>query len=322
MPITEKDFPSLCDDIDEIFNEVASDKVTAMQGPKIFKVGDTNRKTYDHLILHGLGGVKEVVPGHDLPEVTGEEGDTISWTQRYFGAMAVVTKDMRKFDLHDQIEGIVRSLPDDAFDKIEQSMADVLLYGWATAYYDVYGKSVSAVGGDAVCLFSASHSNNLNSSVFSNVITSNPPLSRPAILTGRKQARTFKDPNGIKRGLDLDTMIVAPSNEDLGERLLYSNQIPGSGNNDINALKGKVKNFIVWDQLETRSDDTDTSAYWFLSNLAKVKESLQCKFAERPSLDAPEQVYANKNWDWSLDFYYALGLGYARYIYGSNAGGS
>jgi hypothetical protein len=126
----------------------------------------------------------------------------------------------------------------------------------------------------------------------------------------------------VIRGIDLDTLVVAPSNEDLAERILYSNNLPGTANNDINALKGKVKNLIVWDQLETRSDDTDTSAYWFMCNSAKVKRTLKCKFAERPTLDAPEQVYLNKNWDWTLDFYYALGLGYARYIYGSNAAGT
>jgi len=322
MPITVKDFPALTDDLQSIFNEVAKTKVAEMKGNKVFNVFDTNRRTFDHLILHGVDGIQEVTPGQDLPKITTEEGDSITWTQRYFGAIASITKEMRKFDLHNQMDSIVRSLSTDAFDKIDQSLADVLLYGWDTSYTDVYGKSVASVGPDALALFSASHSNNINSNVFSNEITSNPVLSRAAIVTAITQGRTHKDPTGHIRPVNLDTLVVAPSNEDLAERILYSELIPGSANNDRNTLKGKVKNLIVWERLEARSDDTDTSAYWFMYDSSQAKETLQALFAERPSLDAPDQVYVNKNWEYSCDFFYTLGLGYAAYVFGSDGTGS
>ena len=51
------------------------------------------------------------------------------------------------------------------------------------------------------------------------------------------------------------------------------------------------------------------SAYWFMADSAKVDNSLMALFAERPELDAPEQVYENKNWTYSLDFFYTTGLG-------------
>jgi len=320
--ITRNDFASLTDDLQDIFNEVASTKVAEMKGNKIFSVMDTNRRTYNHLILHGISGIEEVTPGRDLPELTTEEGDSITYTQRYFGALIPVTKDMRKFDLYNQIESIVRSVTEDAFDKIDQSYADDILYGWATSYTDVYGKSVSAVGPDAVCLFSTAHTNNINSTTFSTVITSNPVLSRAAINTARIQGLTHTDPLGIARPINLDTLVVAPSNEDLAERILYSTQMSGTGNNDINPLKGKVPNLVVWERLQTRSDGTDTSAYWFMYDSSKVGESLKSLFAERPTLDPPDEVYTNKNWDYSLDFYYTIGRGYPAYIFGSNAGGS
>jgi hypothetical protein len=320
--ITVKDFPALTDDLQSIFNEVAKTKVAAMKGNKVFNVFDTERRTFDHLILHGISGIKEVTPGQDLPNILTEQGDSITWTQRYFGGIASVTKEMRKFDLHNQIDTLIRSLGTDAFDKVDQSLADVILYGWATSYTDVFGKSVTATGPDAVALFSASHTNNLNSDVFSNVITGNPALTRSAIVTARKQGLTHKDPNGIIRPVNLDTLVVAPSNEDLAERILLSTSMSGTANNDINPLKGKIKNIIVWERLETRSDGTDTSAYWFMYDSAQVGETLNCLFAERPSLDAPDQVYSNKNWDYSCDFFFTVGLGYPAYIFGSNASGS
>jgi len=325
MPITVKDFSALTDDLQSIFNETAKTKVADMKGNRVFRVYDTQRRTFDHLILHGMSGIKEVTPGQDLPNITTEQGDSATWTQRYFGGIASITKEMRKFDLHNQIEAVVKSLTTDAFDKIDQSLADVLLYGFATTYTDVYGKSVTATGPDAVALFSASHSNNLNSNVFSNIITDatvNPVLSRSAIVKARKQGLVHKDPNGMVRPINLDTLVVAPSNEDLAERILNSTLIPGSANNDVNSLKGKVKNLIVWERLEARSDGTDTSAYWFMFDSSLVGESLNCLFAERPSLDAPDQVYSNKNWDYSLDFFYTLGLGYPAYVFASNATGA
>ena len=321
--ITQKDFASLTDDLQSIFNETAKTKVADMKGNKIFNVFDTDRLTYDHLILHGVSGIQRVADGSDLPRLNSEEGDSITWTQEYYGAIFSVTKKMRKFDLYDQISQLPKSLVEDAFDKIDQSLADVLLNGFsASNYTDVYGVSVSAVGPDALALFSASHSNNINSDTFSNIITSDPVLSRTAIVTARKQGLTHKDPNGMIRPVNLDTLIVAPSNEDLAERILYSELMSGTGNNDVNALKGKIKTLIVWERLETRSDGTDTSAYWFMVDSAKVSESLQCLFAERPSLDAPDEVYLNKNWDYSCDFYYAIGRGYPAYVFGSNASGS
>jgi len=324
--ITASDFASLTDDLQSIFNETAKTKVAEMKGNKIFRVFDTNRLTYDHLILHGLSGIQRVADGQDLPKVNSEEGDTITWTQEYYGAIASITKKMRKFDLYDQMTSLVRSLVTDAFDKIDQSLADVLGNGFsASNYTDVYGVSVSAVGPDALALFSASHSNNLNSTTFSNIITDatvNPALSRAAIVAARKQGLTHKDPNGVIRPVNLDTLIVAPTNEDLAERILNSELMSGTGNNDINALKGKVKTLIVWERLETLTGGTDTSAYWYMADSAKVGESLQCLFAERPSLDAPDEVYTNKNWDYSLDFYYAIGRGYPAFIFGSNSTGA
>jgi hypothetical protein len=257
--ILVSDFESLTDDLQSIFNEVARTEVAEMKGNKIWNIFDTNRRTFDHLILHGMSGIREVTPGQDLPNITSEEGDTITWTQRYFGGLVGVTKEMRKFDLQNQIEGLVRSIATDAFEKVDQSLADALLYGWDTSYTDVYDKSVSSVGPDGLCLFSTSHTNNINSTVFSNVITDNPNLSRAAIITARVQGMNHTDPNGVHRPVHLDTLVVASSNEDLAERIVFSDLIQGSANNDRNTLKGKIKQIITWERLETRSDGTDTS---------------------------------------------------------------
>jgi len=316
------DFAALTDDLQEIFQEASADAIAEMVGPKLFDVRDTDRRTYDYQVMHGIAGVERVAEGGDLPRISTEEGDSATWTQARYGAIAPVTKDMRKFDLHGKIEEMIRTLTEDGWQKTDQSFADVLTNGFsASNYTDVYGDSVAATTPDGLALFSASHSNNLNSSTFRNLIrtaggTANPALTRETVVHSRVEARGHKDANGVNRPVRLDRLIVAPVNEDEALRIVGSSQVSGSAENDINPLKGMV-DVLVWERLATRSDGTDTSAYWFMCNKAKVGRSLKAMFAERPSLDAPEQVYRNKDWEYSLDYYYAIGRAFPNQIWGS-----
>lgn len=227
---------------------------------------------------------------------------------------------MRIFDRFDVIESIARSVTDDAFDKIDQSMADVLGQGQNTSYTDVFGASVTSTGPDGLALFSASHTNGATATTFSNIINdgtnNNPALTRQAIVKQKALSRTYTDPNGIIRPVRLDTIVVPPSLEDAAIRVINSDLISGSANNDTNQHLGGMK-IMVWDRLETAGDGTDTSAYWFMMDSSKVKNTLKAVFAQKPMLSAPDEVYKNKNWDYSIDFYYALGRGFAPYIVGS-----
>lgn len=250
--------------------------------------------------------------------------DTATYTQARYGGIVSVTKDMRMFDLYDEIESIVRSAADDAFHKVDQSMADVLGFGFAAANYtDVYGATVAATGPDGLALFSAVHTNNINANTFRNILrfpvgTNNPPLSREAVVQGVIDGMNYTDPLTINRPVKLDTILVAPTNWDAAMRIVHSDQISGSAENDTNmTLKGRL-NVKVWEKLTTRTGGTDTSAFWYMYDSRKVGETLKALFAERPSLDPPEQVYRNKNWEYSIDYYYALGRGFMSYLWGSN----
>lgn len=322
MPILTTDFSRLTDDLQSIFNEAAKRKTADMKGNQVFHVEDTNRLTYDHLIMHGLGGIEEVAEGQDYPSINTEQGDFITYTQRQFGGSFKVTKKMRKYDLYNQIRQLPKTLVRRAFDRIDQSMADTLLYGWSTTFTDVWAGTTTATGPDGLALFSSVHSNDTTSRTYSNLIvnaagTADPVLSREAIVKTRANALVLKDPENNTTPVNLDTLIVSPSNEDLAERLLFSNLMSGTANNDTNALKGKIKNLIVWERLQTRSDSTDTSNYWFMMDSSGKEETLKALFAERPTLDAPEEVYINKNWVYSCDFDYVLGIGYQAYLFGS-----
>lgn len=321
MAITIADFPSLATRLDSIFNEAAVQKVADMGGLKIFDVTDYPRRTYENMGVHGTAGITGVTPGSDLPTLNNVEGDSLTLTQSYEGGKVAVTKEMRLFDEYEVIDNLAKSITDDAFDKLDQSYADVLLFAASTTYTDVWNRAKTSTGPDGLALASAVHSNNVNATTFSNLIrnsaaTTNVALARDAIVTTRSAALRWTDPNGLTRPVKLDTVLVGPANEDLAERLILSSNLPGSQNNDINPLKGRFK-IHMWERLDLRSDATNTQAYWYMYDSAKIKNTLRARFGERPTLDAPDEIYANKNWEWSLDFFYAWGFFQPQFLYTS-----
>lgn len=323
MAFTTTDYPKLTQKLNEVFNETAAQEAEGWIGQQVFDVVDTDWKVYDYLVMHGAGNLSRVAEGQELPTVSSNEGDSAAFTIKRYGEKVSVTKDMRMFDRYDQMEEAVQSVTEEAFQKIDQSMADVLTNGFTgTSYTDVFGDAASNLAVDGVVLFSASHTNNINARTFRNLIrnaagTANPALDRGPIVKARSDARTYRDPNNVNRPVILDTLVVSAANEDLAERLIFTTQLPGGPDNDNNPIKGKVKNLLVWSKLDTRSDGTDTSAYWFMADSRRVKRQMKAPFAQKPMMHEAEQVTETQNWLYPLDAYYALGLGYPSAIYGS-----
>ena len=322
--ITTSDFATLTIKLNEWFNEAASLAVENWIGQQLFDVSETNWQIYNTLILNGAAKFERVAEGGQLPAGTISEGDGANYTQKRYGGRIGISKDMRMFDRYDQIEEVAKDMTQYAFDRVDQSQADLILNGFTgTSYTDIYGNSQSNVTADAVVLFSASHTNNQNSNTARNLIrnaagTANPVLDRAAIITARKDAKINRDPNSANRPINLNRLIVSATNEDLAERTVYSSGVQGTPNVDLNPLKGKVNNILVWSRCDTRQNDsTDTSAYWFLADDRLVKKTLKSPFAQRPMLYAPAMVDDSKNWEYTIDSYYTIGLSYQFGIWGS-----
>ena len=313
--IATADFTTLTVKLNEWFNEAASLAVEDWIGQQLYDVGETNWQVYNGLILNGAAKFDRVAEGGQLPAGTIAEGDSASFTQRRYGGRVSVTKDMRMFDRYDQIEEVVKDNAQFAFDRVDQSQADLILNGFTgTSYTDLFGFSQSNVAADAVVLFSASHTNNQNGDTARNLIrnaagTANPALDCASIVRARSDARTNRDPGGANRRVTLDRLIVSATNEDLAERTVYSSGVAGTPNVDLNPLKGKINNILTWSRCDTRQNDaTDTSAYWFLASSRLVKKTLKSPFAQKPMMVAPTQVHDSLNWEYPIDAYYTLGL--------------
>jgi len=322
--IRKTDFPTLTTDVQSIFNEATRSKIAGMEGLKIFDVKETEREVDKHLILHSIGGVEEVADGQDYPRATGAEGDNISYTQAQYGVNVPVTVKMRLFDLYDEITSVVTTITEEAWDMVDQSLADVLLNGYSTTYTDVYGTTTSGAGPDAASLFASTHDfGGASADTFTNIISDgtndNPTLSRAAIVNTINVGLKFQDANGKTKPIHYDTLVFGPDLADLATRITTSDQISNSANWDPNMfVKSRVKNLVLWERLAQTGQGTSTTAFWFMYDSTKVKESLKIKFAKRPSLDAPEEIHSNKDWDYVLNYFYSRGLGFPAYIQGSN----
>lgn len=324
MALTTSDYTTLTQKLNEWYNEAAVEKVQSWIGKELFDVSETNWQVYNYLILNGLARFDRVSEGAQLPVATSVEGDSVTATQRRYGGRISVTKDMRMFERYDQMQELVNSSVQFAFDRIDQSQADLLTNGFSgTSYTDVFGFSQANTSPDGVVFFSASHTNNQNSTTARNLIrnaagTANPALDRAAIVKARTDAMIHRDPNDANRPINLDMLIVSATNEDLAERTVYSSGVAGTPNVDLNPLKGKVSNIKVWSRLDTRgSDGTDTSAYWFLADSKNVKKTLKSPFAQKPMMGAATQVHDSLNWEYPIDAYFTAFIGQPYNVFGS-----
>lgn len=321
--ILTTDFPTLTQKLNEWFNEAASLAVEAWVGSQLFDVSETNWQVYNGLILNGAAKFDRVGEGQQLPVGSIGEGDNMSITQKRYGGRISISKDMRMFDRYDQIEEVAKDNTQFAFDRIDQSQADLLLNGFTgSSYTDVYGYTQSNLTADAVVFFSASHTNNQNAGTARNLIrnaagTANPALDRAAIVSARKDAKTNRDPNSANRPVNLDRLIVSATNEDLAERVVYSSGVQGTPNVDLNPLKGKVNNILVWSRCDLSGQSTDTSAYYFLADSRFTKKTLKSPFAQKPVMTPPTQVHDSLNWEYILDSYYTIGLLWPFGVWGS-----
>lgn len=299
------------------------DSAKSWRGKELFKVFDTDWEVYNYLTVHGLAAFSHVAQGAQLPVSNSAQGDSSNVTLQHYGGRVSITKTLRLFERYDTMESLVKSAVKHAFNRIDQSMADVLLNGFiGSTYTDVYGNTVSNTAPDGVVFFSASHTNNINADTFRNLIrnaaaTVNPALDRDPMIKARADAHLYLDPNDTNLPIELDTLIVGANNADLAERIIYSQGIQNTPNVDINPLKGKVSKLLVWPKLDLRTGGTDTKAYWFMADSSMVGETLLAPFAQPVRMGEAFNVNDTLNWEYPIDAYYALLIGHPAFVWGS-----
>ena len=295
--------------IDEIFQESMKDKLDDLVLLRIFDEETNSHRNDTILIEEGLTGVSFIPENSEYPDANPWDSSTFTMTKYKYGAKVLITEEMKKYNEIWSMKERIRSIVDEGMEMIEQSLADILLYGFSTSpYTDVFGKTTWAVGQKGYALFNSNDNNIIKIGA-----TTNPELSVQALDAAYVMGATRTNALGQHKSIKYDTLLVSPALRGKAEQLVNSDKLPWSSDNAVNFNKGRFK-IVESPRLATRSDGTDTSAYWFVFDSRKVKNQLKVKWAKKPELKAVGEVIFDANEVHRFSFWYSRGFLNFNYI--------
>lgn len=298
--------------IDEIYQESMKEKLDDLVLLRIFDEESNSHRNDTILIEEWLKGVSYIPENSEYPDAEPGDSDTYTMQKYKYGAKVLITEEMKLYNEIGSMKERIRSIVDEWMEKIEQSLADILLYGFSTSpYTDVFGRTMGAVGQKGLALFNSTDGN-----IITVGATSNPELAVASLNAAYVMWATRKNGLGQYKSIKYDTLLVSPALRALADTLVNSDKLPGSSDNAVNFNKGRFK-VVESPRLSTRSDGTDTSAYWFVFDSKKIKNQLKVKWARKPELKAVGEVKFDANEVHRFSFIYARGFLNYNFIAGS-----
>lgn len=207
---------------------------------------------------------------------------------------------------------VVNALKQACYAKRETLLAEKLDAGWLTSYStsdDGGNYSVTTTGGDALALYSASHTREDGGTAFSNVVsdgtTSNMVLDYPGLKGLFRVAGNIKNAKGLpfpvmpnRIMVKLGTTAAFRAKEILGA--LKNNKIPGEFSNDGAAIQAfeLVENpYLLGTGDATSITNLSSATNWHAVDSNLLGDEYGCQYFESQgiSLDDQNIVYKTKN---------------------------
>lgn len=305
--------PQWPDLLDPRFRKIYGDelKLIPQVGPSIFHTETSSRNIEKDSSASGLSKLIRRSEGQSISYEDEVQGFDVTYTH-YEDALG--TSVSNKLWEDDQFNVIKRKPSNLARAKVrtqEQILADIFNYSFTAG-----GGGLSPfTSGDALALFSASHTREDGGATQSNYTTQD--LNEAALETAQVTIRTTLDHKGQLYMSKADTLCVPPALEKEARILLNSTQRVGTANNDINPYQGALK-LVVWDFLGSAAGGSDTAWFVYDSSLH------QLNFFKRSDrgLEGPEWDFDTKTAKWSVDVRWSAGFSGWRGIYGSKGDNS
>lgn len=298
--------------IDEIFQESMKDKLDDLVLLKIFDEETNSHRNDTILIEEWLSGVSYIPENSEYPDANPGESDTFTMQKFKYWAKILITEEMKKYNEIWSMKERIRSIVDEGMEKIEQSLADILLHGFSTSSYtDVFGKTTWAVGQKGYALFNSTDGN-----IITVGATANPNLCPESLNAAYVMGATRKNALGQHKPIKYDTILVAPELRAVADTLVNSDRLPWGNNNDLNFNKGRFK-VVESSRLSSIIGGNSTANYWFVFDSKRVKDQLKVKWAKKPELKAVGEVLFDANEVHRFSFWYSRGFLNNSYIAGS-----
>ena len=231
-------------------------------------------------------------------------GGTIAYTPVRFALGYKVTDEMRKNELYGQVERFEKALIKSAVDLQENSAALLLNNGFGTTNADGF----NAVGFDGLALFSTAHTRLDGGATFRNRPSTDVDLGVTALQNALIDIENWKDDRGRPIFVRPQLLIISPEDRFTAEEILQSEYKPGTANNEINALKGKLSYMVSHYKTDTdawfvKCDQHDANFVWDERPRGGMQEDFDAEVIKRKIVEG-----------------FAVGHGEARGWWGTSGG--
>ena len=254
------------------------------------------------------------------------QGYSMTLTKSRIGLMQSITWEMRQYDKYREIEKRMRFLGESTAMRIELDLTHLFTFGLqASSYTNMDGETISTTTGDAVQIFSNSHTVTGSATTVDNYMGTT-TFSRTGLEEGERLFVNMVNNNDIKVVPMPDTIITSdePAMVNAVNEFLKSTQVPDTADNAVNVYKSKYKH-IVLPYLATTSAGAPTSTgryYWMLADL-KHKDAI-VEFSEMPTFkmatpNSNGEDFETDDWKAKSSASYAYGVLDFKWITGSAA---
>lgn len=290
-----------------VMNDIDNEKSKYDEFVKAVYNEKTSKKYAEKLgSVTSLGNFKIVGEGEKAPLDTIQEGFSKLIEHQTFMLSFACTREMKDDNLLDTMKLMASNFVRAYKRSRAQYASDALTTQAASFTYE--GKAQDKTTGDGKSLFATDHPGKKNgvaaqSNVFTNAFgTDTKMLNRLANI-----GMNFKNQSGHVQGYTFDTIIIPSNVPELGDlikRIIRSDLIVGSSNNDVNTQKG------LWNLIEDPMWQVTSGAPYILMSSEANKELMGSMFYDRVPLDVKNDVDLHtRNLEWN---------GYARMSAGFN----
>jgi hypothetical protein len=253
---TTGDFPSLLRaDYEDIVLSAYGSVNQPEQALCYEKPSDQETETYRG--LKHIQDLDEVVPqGAEIPEVLLGEKSTAAITNYKYARIASVTKEMVIYNKLSEFTRLASAIGDAMGRTISKKIAAAIE---TSGNYTAYGSTLTLTRANVELM----------------------------LTKFKTQTATAADGSSVKLALIPDTILVPPDLTNDAERIVGSVNIPGSANNDINVLRGKLR--IV------ESPWLSSSTVWYLMKTNWVNGLVLQKVIGPPPENSIQDVNATQS---------------------------
>src|SRR3990167_2009661 len=252
---------------------------------QLYDILPNENLTSEHSHIDSPGFARRKDEGGSYVIGSPRQGYTLNLTKSRIGLRDSVTWEMRKYDKYREIEKKMRGLGESTAQRIELDLTHLFTFGLQGASYtNMDGETVNTVTGDAVAIFSNSHTITGSSDVVDN-LNGTLAFNRTNLEAGERLFRNMVNMNNVKVVPNPNCIITGddPAIVNVVKEFMQSIGAPDTAARADNVYKGKFQH-IVLPFLATDSVGAPSSTgryYWMLADLKKKDAILE--FSEMPT---------------------------------------